>query len=659
MDAATHPLLATIPKHLRPRFQLGRADFEDGAVVYSPGDALDSVFFVLEGSLQLIHEDSDLGIRSVMDSVGSGEVFGEAFEGQVGVSRFQVVAHGPVEAVAFSADDFQELCKESAEFSSGFLRYMASKRALLEDRASASSKIELNRVCLDLALVARVTTQYIVAKRVLPLALQAGSLVMASVAADTSRVEQDMRRLLGVSRVIFYRVADRDFDKICRRALQVQVRGVSGDTEATWFRGVKGKEYHVVFETVGDSPVEATKKDAELDGAAVVSLTNKIIGEAMDLGASDVHFEPFPGGMEVRYRLDGELVRRPDRVPQSYLHAVLSRVKVLSGLDISEKRRPQDGRLSATSQGKRVDVRVSTVPTRFGEKIVLRILDPGSMLIELDSLLEIREVRDSVKWMIQQPYGMVLIAGPTGSGKTTTVYSMLLAKRDEPVNIVTIEDPIEYSLAGVVQVQRNPHVGLDFPHAIRSFLRQDPDVIIVGETRDPETAKAALEAGLTGHLVISTIHANNVFATVYRLKEMGMESFVIANSVIGILSQRLVRRVCAHCSQTVQYHRHLIDPLGLAGIGSPVGNHYSFRKGPGCSICNFKGYKGRVAAFESLRITDELKPLLAANVPLAEMRKRAGKLNLYHPMENYAALLLNQGVTTPEEVSRILFTQGD
>ena len=302
-----------------------------------------------------------------------------------------------------------------------------------------------------------------------------------------------------------------------------------------------------------------------------------------------------------------------------------------------------------------MDLRISTVPTRFGEKIVIRILDPVARLMDLDSLVVSREVLDSILWMGERPYGMILVCGPTGSGKTTTIYSLLMRKKDQPVNIVTIEDPIEYILEGITQVQRNPVVDLDFPHAVRAFLRQDPDVILVGETRDPETAKASLEAGLTGHLVLTTIHAGNVFASLYRLTEMGIDPFIIANSVVGLVSQRLVRRVCPACAENAPYHRRLIEPLGLPGLPAPDGDIYMFRRGRGCAACNFKGYKGRMAVFETLRVVDEFKHLLAESRPFAETRAAARSLGIYQSMRQYSALLLGAGLTTPEEISRILF----
>ena len=467
-----------------------------------------------------------------------------------------------------------------------------------------------------------------------------------------------MRRLLNAQRVRPYRVTPKVFERVFRDVVQKRTAIADAEHEATWYQAVRAKEYSLDFESPIDLRADAVQQEMELDGSGVVRLLNKIIGEALDLGASDIHFEPFPGALDVRFRIDGELLLRPEKVATAYLNAVLSRIKVLAGLDIAERRKPQDGRLTISGERKTVDVRVSTIPTRFGEKIVLRILDPTSMLIDLDNLVVGKEVLDALRWMVEQPCGLILVAGPTGSGKTTTVYSMLLEKKREPVNIVTIEDPIEYMVQGITQVQRNPHVDLDFPNAVRSFLRQDPDVIIVGETRDPETARAALEAGLTGHLVITTVHANNVFASAYRLKEMGMEAFVIANSVIGVLSQRLVRRLCPRCSETIQYHRRLIDPMGLPGLPPAVGDYYLFRKGKGCVSCNFRGYRGRVAVFETLRITDELKPILAADTSFTEVEKAARQLDAYRSMAEYASMLLNAGITTPEELSRVLFIEG-
>ncbi len=659
MQVSDHPLLSVLGPEERRPVGLAEATFSPRETLFARGQVMDLVHFIAEGSVSQVALDASLGARSVVDTLGAGEVVGAVLDMESPLSRFDYMAADTVRAFAMSLDDFRMLVSRSRNFNAAVLKYLAAKARLFEDRAVAMGKLDISRIVFDRKLLNQATAQYILSKRVLPIALQGSTLTVASAALEEGPVEADLRRVFAATKVVFVRVTPKEFERAYRDAAQ-PLLSMQQEDDLTWFRSVKTREYHVSFEAATDVPtMDSSRKESELDGASVIALTNKIIGEAMDLGASDIHFEPYPGGMDVRYRLDGELAKRPERVRSGYLQAVLSRVKVVAGLDIAEKRKPQDGRITATCQGKTVDIRVSTVPTRFGEKIVMRILDPSTMLLDLESLINSHEVLRAVKWMVGQPYGMILVAGPTGAGKTTTVYSMLLDRKTLPVNIMSIEDPIEYSLRGVTQVQRNLHVGLDFPNAIRSFLRQDPDVIIVGETRDAETARAALEAGLTGHLVISTVHANNVFATIYRLKEMGMEPFVIANSVIGVLSQRLVRRICPRCSRTHQYHRNLIEPLKLPDIAPADGDYYHFRKGVGCVHCNFKGYKGRAAAFESLQVREDLKPMLAANVPYSQLAAEAVRLNAYVPMRRYAAMLLTAGITTPEEISRILFAESD
>jgi type IV pilus assembly protein PilB len=656
MEINEHPLVAAIKGDERNQPGLASISHEDGTYLVRHGGEFELVHFIIQGEVEQISLDRNLGVHAIIDLLGAGETIGASAEPGNNQSRFDYLAKGPVQTVALPVEDYQALIVRSPRFARGVTRYLSAKTRLLEDRAINLARIDVTRVKLDPNLLTRVTAQYMLSKKVIPVAQQGSTVTIASAAKDNSGIETDMRRLLAAARVVMFRISPKEFEKVYRESVQPQLK-VGVEDEFSWYRGLKSKEFVVQYENATDIHIEGTGKDQELDGSGVINMTNKIIGEAMDLGASDIHFEPYTGGLDVRYRMDGELLKRPDRVKAGYLNAVVSRIKVVAGLDIAERRKPQDGRMTVTCSGRTVDVRVSSVPTRYGEKMVLRILDPSTMLLDLESLVECHEVYQATRWMVDQPYGMILVAGPTGSGKTTTVYSMLLDKKSLPVNIMTIEDPIEYSLKGITQVQRNLHVDLDFPAAIRSFLRQDPDIIIVGETRDAETARASLEAGLTGHLVISTIHANNAFSTVYRLKEMGMEPFIIANSVIGILSQRLVRRICPKCAKTHQYHRNLIDPLGLANIGEPVGDYYHFRKGTGCIFCNYKGYKGRAAVFESLRIVDELKPVLAASVSFKELEKEANRLGAFFPMNRYASLLLTAGITTPEEVSRVLFSQ--
>ena len=657
MEWYEHPLLAAVPRAVRSKLPLAAANYEPGDVIHAAGQVVDRVHFVLLGTINLLHKDRTLGIKSVVEVAGPGHMVGALTErGTTAVARHEAVAADAVRTATLTLEAFQDLLLESPPFAMAFIRYNELRRELVEERAIAGGKINIESVRVNDDLIRRVTISYVLSHRVIPVAMESGTATVAMVDADLAKVELDMKRLLDATRVVPLKISQKQFDEFQRRHLGMDLAAASSEDELSWYREVKGREYNVTYENPHESLLEAVKgKDLEIDGAKVVRLSDKILGEALDLDASDIHFEPSPDGMEVRFRIDGELVARPSNVRRDHLAAMLSRLKVLAGMDIAERRKPQDGRATAVCNRRKVDLRISTIPTRFGEKIVIRILDPVARLMDLESLVVSKEVLDSILWMSERPYGMILVCGPTGSGKTTTIYSLLMRKKDQPVNIVTIEDPIEYILAGITQVQRNPAVGLDFPHAVRAFLRQDPDVILVGETRDPETAKASLEAGLTGHLVLTTIHAGNVFASLYRLSEMGIDPFIIANSVVGLISQRLVRRVCPACAQNTPYHRRLIEPLGLPGIAKPDGDFHMFRKGKGCALCNYKGYKGRIAVFETLRVVDDFKHLLAENRPFAETRAAARKLGIYHSMRQYSSLLLAGGLTTPEEVSRILF----
>lgn len=657
MEWYEHPLLAALPTETRSRLPLAAASYESGEVIHAAGQVVDRVHFVLQGAINLLHKDQTLGVKSVVEVSGPGHLVGALTDrGSAALARHEAVAAEAVRTASLPQAAFQALLTDAPAFTMAFIRYNELRRELVEDRSIASGKINIESVRVSDDLIRRVTISYVLSHRVIPIALKSGTVTVATVDADLTKLEHDMKRLLGASRVVPLKISQKQFDEFQRRHLGPDLVTTSTMDEIAWYQEVRGKEYAVHYENPYESLLETAKgKDLEIDGNAVVRISDKIIGEAMDLDASDIHFEPFPGGMEVRFRIDGELIARPENVRRDHLTAMLSRLKVLAGMDIAERRKPQDGRATAVCNHRKVDLRISTVPTRFGEKIVIRILDPVARLMDLDSLVVSQEVLDSIAWMGERPYGMILVCGPTGSGKTTTIYSLLMRKKDQPVNIVTIEDPIEYILEGITQVQRNPAVGLDFPHAVRAFLRQDPDVILVGETRDPETAKASLEAGLTGHLVLTTIHAGNVFASLYRLSEMGIDPFIIANSVVGLISQRLVRRTCPVCAENTPYHSRLIEPLGLPGIPKPDGDYYMFRRGPGCSACNGKGYKGRMAVFETLRVVDDFKHLLAENRPFAETRAAARKLGIYHSMRQYSALLLGAGLTTPEEISRILF----
>jgi len=382
--------------------------------------------------------------------------------------------------------------------------------------------------------------------------------------------------------------------------------------------------------------------------APIVKLVNAIILEALKKGASDIHIEPFEEELRIRYRLDGVLHVVAKYNPD-IKDAVVARIKVLSGLDIAEKRLPQDGRMKAKFQGREIDFRVSTVPTVFGEKVVLRILDKGSLRLDLSQLgFEDREY-ELLRKAIFSPYGMVLVTGPTGSGKTTTLYSSLLTVNKPEVNIMTVEDPVEYNLYGINQVQVKPEIGLTFARALRAFLRQDPDIIMVGEIRDTETAEIAIEAALTGHLVLSTLHTNDAPSTITRLADMGIENFLIASSVILVIAQRLARRICPYCKTEYRYPPEVLKEVGFTE--EEIGNLVTYR-GAGCDKCDYTGYKGRVALYEVMEVVPEIRDAVVKGKNAEEIRRIAKKHGM-RTLREIGRIKIAKGITTPEEVLRV------
>jgi type IV pilus assembly protein PilB len=361
-----------------------------------------------------------------------------------------------------------------------------------------------------------------------------------------------------------------------------------------------------------------SQKDEEVaEEAPIIRLVSLLIMQAVKERASDIHIEPGDGILRTRFRVDGVL--REVNGPPLHLHsAIASRIKVLAKLDIAEKRKPQDGRFRLEMEGKDIDLRVSTVPTQFGEKVVMRLLDSASSLWSLEQLGLDEPMRIPVERLIRSPYGILLVTGPTGSGKTTTLYAALSLINSVERNIITIEDPVEYQLPGISQVQVNLKAEVTFASALRSFLRQDPDVIMVGEIRDRETAEIAIQAALTGHLVFSTLHTNDAPGSLTRLIEMGIEPFLIASSVLGILAQRLVRVVCQKCKEPYRPAANVASEFQLPG-------NASLSRAKGCASCQHSGYKGRIGIFELLPMTEAIKGLVVSKASAHEIRETARK----------------------------------
>ena len=382
--------------------------------------------------------------------------------------------------------------------------------------------------------------------------------------------------------------------------------------------------------------------------APIIRLMNQIITEAIISRASDIHIEPQKRSVRVRYRIDGVL-NDAMSLPKNIQPGLVSRVKIMANLDIAERRRPQDGRINIKFRGREIDLRISILPAIFGEKVVMRILDKERSLIPLERLGFSEDSLTIFKSLITQPYGMILITGPTGSGKSTTLYAVLRILNSPKVNILTAEDPVEYQLDGITQLQVNPKIGLTFANALRSFLRQDPDIILVGEIRDRETAQIAMEAALTGHLVFSTLHTNDSFSAPTRLIDMGIEPYLIASALIGVTAQRLVRKICNNCKTEIKPSRYMLEQLGIED------ENITFYKGEGCPICNNTGYKGRIAVQEILKIDDNIREMILKRSSSTEIKEYAVKNGTKTLLQD-ALDKARKGITSLEEVLRVIST---
>jgi type IV pilus assembly protein PilB len=439
-----------------------------------------------------------------------------------------------------------------------------------------------------------------------------------------------------------------------RTGLQVKpVLALKEDLERALKIAYKGEGWEdIVQQVASDFSVVASEEDtidedAVID-APVVRLVDNILNEAVAQGASDIHIEPFQKEVRVRYRVDGRLqeIMSP---PKNIYNAVVSRIKIMADLDIAERRIPQDGRIKMEVEGRQLDLRVSTLPTMGGESVVMRLLDSKSLRLNLADLGFSKQLMNDFKSAVTKPNGIVLVTGPTGSGKSTTLYATIATLNSPDVKILTVEDPVEYYLRGVNQVQCKPKAGLTFAAALRSFLRQDPDIILVGEIRDNETAQIAIEAALTGHLVLSTLHTNDAIGAVMRLVDMEIEPFLIASSLNAALAQRLVRTICPQCKEPVEPTKELLEELKLIGLED---KDIHTMHGKGCKTCFNSGYKGRLGVYELMIVDDEVKKLIsnrATNQEIFENIRGKG----FKTLRENGLLKIAEGKTTLEEVLRV------
>ena len=407
------------------------------------------------------------------------------------------------------------------------------------------------------------------------------------------------------------------------------------------------KESQVQTEEMEEEAVEGSYTEND---APVIKITNALIGDAVRLRASDIHLNPFPKNMVVRYRIDGVLQTQKSP-PRQYRNAIVSRIKVMARLDIMEKRKAQDGRIKIKVQNKIIDLRVSVLPSIYGENVVMRILDQEGLMLDLSKLgFEPKEL-EIYKDAIQSPYGLILHTGPTGSGKTTTLYSALSTINDVSKNIMTLEDPVEYQLPGIIQIQMNHEINFDFAMALRSVLRQDPNIMMVGEIRDKETADIAIKAALTGHLLFSTLHTNDAPGALTRLIDMGVEPFLVASSTVGILAQRLVRKICSSCKEKYAISEQIIKELNVdTKIAKPI-----LYRGKGCKTCKETGYKGRIGIYELLIMNENIRNMVLERKS-ADVIRKAAQENGMKTLREDGLRKAFDGITSIEEVIRVTTT---
>jgi len=507
--------------------------------------------------------------------------------------------------------------------------------------------INLRTMDLDEAIVKLIPSEVAQKYLILPISRTGATLTVAMVDPTNVFAMDDIKFMTGynVEPVVASEVAIKEaIDKYYGSIHALELKKVMDEMAET--------EDPSALEVLEDSEdVDLAKLEASTEEAPVVRLVNLILTDSIKRGASDIHVEPYEKDFRVRFRIDGVLyeIMNP---PMKLKDAITSRLKIMAKLDISEKRLPQDGRIKIKiklqGKNKEMDYRVSVLPTLFGEKIVLRLLDKENLMLDMTRLGFESESLSKFEKAIFKPYGMVLVTGPTGSGKTNTLYSSISRVNTPETNIMTAEDPVEFNLMGINQVQMKEQIGLNFAAALRSFLRQDPNIILVGEIRDFETAEIAVKAALTGHLVLSTLHTNDAPSTINRLMNMGIEPYLVATSVHLICAQRLVRRLCRECKDEIQMPQQALLDIGYAAADAPKVKLF---KGRGCTVCNNTGYKGRVGLYEVMEITDELREMILCGASSLELKNKALEQGMIS-LRQSGLRKIRDGLTTVEEVVR-------
>jgi type IV pilus assembly protein PilB len=635
--------------------RLTRHEIAPNTAIVRQGDPADALFLIESGLVGVFVKDNKLGMTRLIHQIEAPESFGE----------MALVTAQPRNAscTALEHTVVHRLGKEV--FDAVTAKVPGVALAIAKVMAERLQKLTVEREVPWVSLGSRTPDRRLWASspeallrkhKVVPIEMDKHFLTVGMVDPDDATALQAVRNSFSGVRFKVVAISNDDYDRfiaaLSPAAARVANQGKAGEAVHVSAEARPQITFMEDDETRGG---RASQAIAQMSGSQVVTIVDEIVGVGLAVGASDIHIEHERKMVAVRYRVDGALRPRSQPLPPEVGRPLVSRIKLLAKLDITETRRPQDGRISLLSGKRMIDLRVSTMPSKFGEKVVLRILDAEANVADLKSLIVFEPVRQLFSEMVFRPHGLVLVTGPTGSGKTTTMYSALYARRRPELNVLTVEDPIEYHLDGVTQIQVQSEV-TTFAGILRAMLRQDPDVIMVGETRDHETARMAVEASTTGHLVLTSMHTNSALEAVFRLLDLGVERYAIANSLVGVLHQRLVRKLCTSCSEDSEYPAPIMERLYRAGAFAE-NETPRLKRGVGCARCGGSGYKGRVGVTELLVASDAVRTAFSAGADLSQLKPVARNGALFE-LPRSAGALLGLGITTPGEVLHLLQTVG-
>ncbi len=629
--------------------RLIRQDVPAGADIVRQGEAGDALYLIESGSVGVFVRDRRLGLVQQVALLEPPEAFGEMAIVTGEPRTGTCTALTPSVVYRLAQDVFLMVMQQMPNAALGVARTLAKRLGALTTQPEIPWVSLVGRT-FDARLWSMAPEALLRQARMAPLELTARTLTVAMVdPGDVTSLDTLARAIPGVRMKVVAVSAD---------AMDRFVEAGTGKKPAPQQPGVALSPQQRPQVGFLDDEEAAKRSGAVVQstGPQVVALVEEIISTALGSGASDIHIEVDGHGVVVRYRIDGMLQPRREMIPAEMHRPLVSRLKVLAKMDIAEMRKPQDGRISVRAGGRVVDLRVSSMPAKLGEKIVMRILDASAGIVDLKQLFVVDKVRQLFSQMVFRPHGLVMVTGPTGSGKTTTLYSALAARRRTELNIVTVEDPIEYHLDGVTQVQVQTEIGTTFGLVLRTLLRQDPNVIMVGELRDHDTARTAVEASMTGHLVLTSVHTNGALDAVMRLADLGVERYAIANGLIGVLHQRLVRRACPHCSEPFEYPEPIVEQFFKVGALLPQEKPV-FKRGKGCPQCAMTGFKGRIGLYELLVVTDAVRDAIASGADMPALR--AASAGAMIDLARYAGVAVGMGLTVPGEVLHLLQKVGN